>query len=167
MLLHPDGSEEVLVAGGVGAVTDPFVSFDAQWVYYSFFYDVRSQGYNSQRGLPYSGADIFRINLATRQIQQLTFQEFTPNTGAGHFNESNPVNPGAGFDYLGYGILNLGPAPVADGKIAFSSNRNGFVPPRGLTRRRPERADADQERPALQRGVAACRRALSQHPGRR
>ena len=29
MLLHPDGSEEVLVAGGRGAVTDPFVSFDA------------------------------------------------------------------------------------------------------------------------------------------
>ena len=133
MLLHPDGSEEVLVSGGVGAVTDPFVSFDAQWVYYSLFYDVRPQGYNNQRGLPYLGADIFRINLATRQIQQLTFQEFTPNTGAGHFNESNPVNPGAGFDYLGYGILNLGPAPVAGGKIAFTSNRNGFVPPRGLT----------------------------------
>ena len=133
MLLHPDGSEEVLVPGGVGAVTDPFVSFDAQWVYYSLFYDVRPQAYNSQRGLPYLGADIFRINLATRQIQQLTFQEFTPNTGAGHFDESNPVNPGAGFDYLGYGILNLGPAPVAGGKIAFTSNRNGFVPPRGLT----------------------------------
>ncbi len=30
MLLHPDGSEEVLVAGGNGGVTDPFVSFDAQ-----------------------------------------------------------------------------------------------------------------------------------------
>jgi len=33
MLLHPDGSEEVLVAGGNGAVTDPFVSFDARCVY--------------------------------------------------------------------------------------------------------------------------------------
>src|SRR5262245_3903562 len=28
MLLHPDGSEERLVAGGKGSVTDPFVSFD-------------------------------------------------------------------------------------------------------------------------------------------
>ena len=46
MLLHPDGREEVLVAGGVGgvgAVTDPFVSFDGHWVYYSLFYDVRAQ----------------------------------------------------------------------------------------------------------------------------
>src|SRR5690606_22028859 len=76
MLLHPDGSQEVLVAGGIGAVTDPFVSFDGQWVYYSYFYDVRpSQGYNSQRGLPWAGADIFRIHLASRVIEQLTFQE--------------------------------------------------------------------------------------------
>src|SRR3954452_12142134 len=37
MLLHPDGKEEVLVAGGKGSVTDPFVSFDGQWVYYSLF----------------------------------------------------------------------------------------------------------------------------------
>jgi hypothetical protein len=37
MLLHPDGREEVLVpAGTKGAVADPCVSFDAQWVYYSF-----------------------------------------------------------------------------------------------------------------------------------
>src|SRR5262249_19758205 len=36
MLLHPDGSEEVLVAGGKGAIADPYVSFDAKWVYYSY-----------------------------------------------------------------------------------------------------------------------------------
>jgi hypothetical protein len=133
MLLHPDGSEELLVAGGVGAVTDPFVSFDAQWVYYSYFHDVRPQAINTQRDLPYAGADIYRIHLGTRVVQQLTFGEFTPNTGAGTFDESNPVNPPPGYDSLGYGILNLAPAPVAGGKIAFTSNRNGFVPPRGLT----------------------------------
>src|SRR5262249_2048228 len=75
MLLHPDGSEEVLVTGGAGSVTDPFVSFDAQWVYYSYFYDLRPGSINNQRDLPYAGADIFRINLATREIQQLTFGE--------------------------------------------------------------------------------------------
>lgn len=133
MLLHPDGSEELLVAGGVGAVTDPFVSFDGQWVYYSLFYDVRPEAMNQQRGLPRLGADIFRIHLASRHVEQLTFGEFTPNTGAGNFDESNPLNPGPGFDSLGYGILNLGPAPVAGGKIAFTSNRNGFVPPKGYT----------------------------------
>ncbi|HUE72461.1 MAG TPA: hypothetical protein VMP01_16370, partial [Pirellulaceae bacterium] len=34
MLLHPDGSEELLVAGGKGSITDPVVSYDGQWVYY-------------------------------------------------------------------------------------------------------------------------------------
>ncbi len=133
MLLHPDGSEELLVAGGNGAVTDPFVSFDGRFVYYSVFPDVRPQAYNSQRGLPTAGADIYKLEFATRTITRLTFGEFTPNTGAGHFDESNPLNPGPGYDYLGYGILNLGPAPVAGGKLAFVSNRNGFVPPKGLT----------------------------------
>src|SRR5438477_4841912 len=33
MLLHPDGSEEVLVPGGEGSVADPYVSFDGEWVY--------------------------------------------------------------------------------------------------------------------------------------
>lgn len=133
MLLHPDGSEELLVAGGVGSVTDPFVSFDGEWVYYSLFYDMRPQAINSQRKMPYQGADIFRIHLATRTIEQLTFGEFTPNTGAGNFDESDPVNPGSAYDRLGYGIVNLAPAPVAGGKIAFTSNRNGFIPPRGHT----------------------------------
>ena len=133
MLLHPDGTEEVLVAGGIGSVTDPFVSFDGQWVYYAYFHDARPQSWNYQRGLFYGGADIYRIHLATRRIEQLTFGEFTPNTGAGNFDESNPVDPAPGHDYLGYGIVNLGPAPVAGGKIAFTSNRNGFAPPKGYT----------------------------------
>jgi hypothetical protein len=134
MLLHPDGTEEVLVTGGNGAVTDPFVSFDAQWVYYAYFPDVRPAALNGQRGdLPYAGSDIYRIHLATRQIERLTHGEFTPNTGAGNFDESDPVNPGGSFDRLGYGILNLGPCPVAGGKVAFTSNRNGFVPPKGFT----------------------------------
>ena len=140
MLLHPDGSEEVLVAGGNGAVTDPFVSFDAQWVYYSYFPDVRPEAYNYQRGLPYAGADIFRIHLASREIQQLTHGEFTPNTGAAHWYQSpdgryqpNDVPNPYQYDHLGYGILNVGPAPVAGGRVAFVSNRNGFGPPKGYT----------------------------------
>src|SRR5204862_4476105 len=40
MLLHPDGSEERLVAGGKGSVTDPSVSFDGEWVYYAQFEDL-------------------------------------------------------------------------------------------------------------------------------
>ena len=133
MLLHPDGSEEVLVAGGNGAVTDPFLSFDAQWCYYSLFPDVRASATNYQRGdLPYAGADIYRIHLGTRQIERLTHQEFTPNTGAGNWH-ANPVNPPADYNRLGYGILNLGPCPLPGGRIAFTSNRNGFIPTKGFT----------------------------------
>jgi hypothetical protein len=134
MLLHEDGSEEVLVAGGVGGVTDPFVSFDGQSVYYSYFPDLRTEALNYQRdNLPYRGADIFRIKVGTRHIEQLTHGEFTPNTGAGTWDESNPVDPPSQFDRLGYGILNLAPCPVPGGRIAFVSNRNGFEPPKGYT----------------------------------
>lgn len=134
MLLHPDGSEEVLVAGGDGGVTDPFVSFDGEWVYYGYFPDLRPQSLNHQRGdLPLAGADIYRIHVPSRVVQRLTFGEFTPNTGAGDWDESNPVDPPAGFNRLGYGILNLGPCPLPGGRIAFTSNRNGFVPQKGYT----------------------------------
>src|SRR5262249_20490142 len=42
MLLHTNGTEEILVAGGNGGVTDPFISFDAQWCYYAYFPDLRT-----------------------------------------------------------------------------------------------------------------------------
>lgn len=129
MLLHPDGSEELLVGGGRGSVTDPFVSFDAQWCYYSYFPDLQPDHLNAQRsGLSRDGADIYRINLKTRAVQRLTHQEFTPNTGAGNWDPRSSSR-----NSLGYGILNLGAVPIAGGKIAFVSNRNGFIPPQGYT----------------------------------
>lgn len=132
MLLHANGSEEILVDATDGAVTDPFVSFDGLWVYYAYVHDATVT--NDQRGqLPVSGADIFRIHVQTRQVQQLTHGEFTPNTGAGHWDATNPVDPPEAYNRLGYGILNLGPAPLPDGKVVFTSNRNGFVPPKGFT----------------------------------
>src|SRR5262245_50447030 len=42
MLLHPNGQEERLVAGGDGAITDPTVSFDGQWVYYTRIYNLKN-----------------------------------------------------------------------------------------------------------------------------
>src|SRR3954471_16384894 len=49
MLLHPDGTEELLVAGGNGSVTDPFISFDGKSCYYVLFPDLRANQLNSQR----------------------------------------------------------------------------------------------------------------------
>jgi hypothetical protein len=111
VLLHPDGREEVLVKGGGDAVTDPFVSFDAKWIYFAKLQGVS----NARRGreMPSGGADIYRINLATRKVDRLTNGEKTPN------------RPG---DNVPSRSLNLGPCPVPGGRIAFTSNRNGLVP---------------------------------------
>ena len=60
MLLHPDGRDELLVKGGSqGSVADPYVSFDGQSVYYSFFYAT-------------AGADIYKIHVPTRKVVRLT-----------------------------------------------------------------------------------------------
>lgn len=128
MLLHPDGSEEVLVEAGEGAVTDPFVSFDAKWVYYAFFHQVNPVGsYNISK----AGSDIFKINLETRETVQLTNQEFTPNMGAGTWIPDSFIdNPVWVANSLVHGIINLAPCPLAGGKIAFVSSRNGFTPPK-------------------------------------
>src|SRR5207244_784827 len=71
MLLHPDGREEVLVAGAPGAIADPYVSFDAQWVYYSYFHDVTGRG----------GADVYKVHVKTGKTVRLSQQQWTPNTG--------------------------------------------------------------------------------------
>jgi hypothetical protein len=133
MLLHTNGTEEVLVAGGNGGSTDPAISFDAQWCYYAYFPDLTVNGINSQRGLPYAGSDIYRINLQTRVVQRLTFQEFTPNTGAGKWNYADPTSTSYQLTSLGYGILNMAPCPLAAGKLAFVSSRNAYVPPKSYT----------------------------------
>jgi hypothetical protein len=57
---------------------------------------------------------------AHARIVRLTFQEYTPNTGV----RTSP---------LSYGIYNMGPCPVSGGKVVFTSNRNGFIPPKGFT----------------------------------
>src|SRR4051812_45438209 len=62
MLLHPDGSEERLVAGGKGSVTDPFVSFDGEWVFYSQFEEL--QGRKSHGG---GAAGSFKNPLKKRE----------------------------------------------------------------------------------------------------
>src|SRR5262252_3633427 len=125
MLLHPDGSEERLVAGGKGSVTDPYVSFDGEWVFYSLFEDLKDR--TSQGGAP---ADIYKIHVKTRKVVRLTHQEFTPNTGAANWAKDYHT-PEPGKTTQPYPICNLGPCPVPGGKVIYTSNRNGFEMPRG------------------------------------
>ncbi len=128
MLLHPDGTEKLLVAGGKGSVTDPFVSFDGESVYYTLFHDMT--GASSAMGPP-AGADIYKIHVKSRKIVRLTHQEFTPNTGAANWVKDYRT-PEAGKNSIAYGVFNMGPSPLPDGKVIFASNRNAFKPPKRL-----------------------------------
>jgi hypothetical protein len=120
VLLHPDGSEEVLVDGGKGAVADPYVSFDGQWVYYVLFHDQTKQ---AAWGFPAGGSDIYKIHLGTRKVVRLTHQERTPNTGILTEKETR-----------GTPVFNLGPCPAPGRRIVFTSNRNLFEAPKMYTR---------------------------------
>ena len=117
MLLHPDGTEETLFAAGKGAVLDPAVSFDAKWVYFSYIPDASASGINSQRNLAYGGADLYKINLATRQTVQLTHQEWTPPTGSAKWSSNLLSASAPNTVYLGYGVFNLGACPLPGGKV--------------------------------------------------
>jgi len=127
MLLHPDGSEELLVEGGKGSITDPVISFDGQWAYYVHIYNLEN---HNQWSPPREGADIFKINLKSRKIVRLTNQRFVPNTGAADWagDYRKGENGKAAYDY---GVFNMGPHPLPGGKIVFTSNREGYRPSKG------------------------------------
>ncbi len=127
MLLHPDGSEELLVSGGKGSVTDPVVSLDGEWVYYVRLHNmVKANQWNP----PKEGADIYKIHLKTRKIVKLTNQQFSPNLGAANWSRDFRT-PQPGKSHFEYGVYNMGPCPLPGGRIAFTSNRDGFRPAKG------------------------------------
>src|SRR4051812_47182349 len=125
MLLHPDGKEEVLVPAGKGSVTDPFVSFDGQWVYYSHFHDLT----NYRHGYVPSSADIYKVHVKSKKIVRLTDGGFSPNTGAAVWADDYR-KPQAGRTTQPHPVCNVGPCPLPGGKVIFTSNRNGFISPR-------------------------------------
>jgi mono/diheme cytochrome c family protein len=118
MLLHPDGREEVLVAAGDDAITDPFVSFDGESVYYARIHNVKRPGSPRRQS---DSSDIFKVHVKSRKITQLTRQTFTPNTGVIARGSRSP------------GVYNLAPCPLPGGRVMFTSNRNGFAPTKGYT----------------------------------
>jgi hypothetical protein len=130
MLLHPDGSEELLVAGGDGAVTDPVVSFDGEWVFYTLIHTLKGAG---AWQAPLKGADLYKIHVKSRRIVRLTHQEWTPNLGAADWSKDFRT-PAKDKTHLSYGVLNFGAYPLPGGKLVFTSNRNAFRPPRGYPR---------------------------------
>jgi hypothetical protein len=129
MLLHPDGSEELLVAGGDGSITDPVISFDGQWAYYVHIHNLQNA---NQWSPPKEGADIYKIHLKSRKIVRLTNQKFTPNTGAANWTDDyRPKRDEYKLNSIDYGVFNMGPYPLPGGKIVFTTNRDGFRPAKG------------------------------------
>jgi RNA polymerase sigma factor (sigma-70 family) len=130
MLLHPDGSEELLVAGGErGSVVAPAVSFDGQWVYYALMHDIREDSLRNPYGFHRGGSDIYKIHVKSRKVVRLTNQEATPNTGVALWSKDFRT---AEKDRatIGFGILNLGPCPLPSGRLAFVSSRNAVQAPK-------------------------------------
>ena len=127
MLLHPDGKEEVLVAGGDGSVTDPVISFDGEWCYYVLLHNMQKA---SQWNPPKQGGDIYKIHLKTKKVVKLTNQKFSPNLGAANWS-SDYRKSEPGKSHFEYGVYNMGPCPLPGGRLAFTSNRDGFRPAKG------------------------------------
>jgi hypothetical protein len=127
MLLHPDGTEELLVKGGDGSVTDPVVSLDGRWVFYTLIHNLKNA---SQWNPPKQGADIYKINVKTRKVVRLTNQRFSPNTGAAAWS-ADYRTPQPGRSHFEYGVFNMGACPLPNGRLAFTSNRDGFRPAKG------------------------------------
>src|SRR5262245_40297095 len=107
MLLHPDGREEVLVEGGKGSVTDPMVSFDGEWVYYSLFHDL-----TSNHGFAPTSADIYKIHVPTRKIVRLTNGGFAPNTGAAQWSDDYQPTKNNSKTSMPYPVCNMGACPL-------------------------------------------------------
>ena len=134
MLLHPDGSEEVLFAGGNGAVVDPVISFDGQSIFFAYFHDLRDSELNYQRrDAPRAGADIYKIQVANRNVQRLTHQEWAPPTGAANWSTDHLTASPSGTYYLGFGIFNLGPCPLPGGRLMFTSSRDSYLANKSYT----------------------------------
>ncbi|MCB9879575.1 MAG: hypothetical protein H6835_18425 [Planctomycetes bacterium] len=135
VVVHPDGVIETLVeAAEHEAVADPSVSFDGEWVFYALFEGVERR----DSGLCYGArADVWKVRVANRERVRLTHQEYTPNTGA------------VDAAHRERAVLNLGPVEAPGGWVVFTSDRNGFVPPRTYTRVR-DRGDDSPELTTMQ-----------------
>ena len=119
MLLHPDGSEEVLVpVQPQESIADPFVSFDGQWVFFAKMHDA----------LNHKGADIYKVHVATRKVVRLTEQTSRRTPGAADWR-STPLPS--------WGVYNLGPCPVPGGKSPSSAIATASGRPTPATRHMP------------------------------
>lgn len=120
----------------IGAVLTPLVSFDGQYLFYSFCPDLSPAGVNRFRDhLPYAGCDIYRKHLATGVITPITTQAlWHPSEGITTWSTRPDRADPPGTAYLGYGIISSGPVELPNGDVFFTSNLNGFDIIKGFAR---------------------------------
>lgn len=110
MLLHPDGSEEVLVDCNTCSVMDPVISYDGTTVYYSLIEEPSRE----------SSSWIYKIDLSAGSPYipvRLTFDN-------GFDSALYQGNSASDHDQGAYrGIRDMAPFPLSDGRIVFTSNR--------------------------------------------
>ena len=117
MLLHPDGSEEVLVDCETCSVMDPFISFDGHYVYYSRIDNIPQTPSNDSDSQ--TGGFIYKIDLtsaAPKPQIQLTYDDgFDCDNYAGNeaFNIEDRYTK----------LRDMAPFPLAGDKVGFTSNR--------------------------------------------
>lgn len=133
VLLHRDGTEEVLVPGGEGCILDPKLSFDGQTVYYAHLYNARQVTPIYGRDVPVQGSDLFKLHLQTREIVQLTHRAWTPNPSTGRWSSdpTQPVPPGT--NYIGHHPFALGPQPLPGGTVLYTTSRQSLLPNKEFT----------------------------------
>ncbi len=125
IIIHPDGSTDCLVNPVTlndpfgltnfpnGACVDPTVSFDGTFVLFSHFEDPQNFGFHDQ--ISDSPANIFKVDIATKVVTQLTFE-----SEVDFEDTANRIDPQ-------YAQFNVAPIELADGRILFLSNRDGIV----------------------------------------
>jgi hypothetical protein len=124
MLLHPDGREELLVAGGDGSITDPMVSFDGAVGLLRRTSTICRRPINGRRRG--QGADIFKIHVKSRRIVKLTEQKSRPNTGAAKWSDDFRT-PREGRTHFDYGVFNMGACPLPAGESCSAAIAMVFV----------------------------------------
>lgn len=113
LLLKSDGSEEVLVDCDKCSVMDPFISYDAQWVYYSLIEEAKNK----------SASWLYKINLNNKPFKaiRLTFDD-----GFDSSLYKNNITEKSNQSYYRK-IRDMAPVPLADGRLLFTSNRSSLT----------------------------------------
>ena len=122
MLLHPDGSDEILVdCDETQTVLDPTISFDGQWVYYVKLSGlVPTESIHKQQGAGF----IYKMRLDG------SVQEIQLTDGSSGFETGKLAGNGAADEAAltaRFGFRDLAPAPLPGGKILLLSNREAIV----------------------------------------